>query len=85
MIQVGRNIHEHMRAALRYGELCSNDPVCASHVPANEYENRFLHGAACHGCLLIAETSCEMYNNYLDRNLVVNTLENVNAEFFNFK
>jgi hypothetical protein len=32
-------------------------------------EERWLHGAACHGCALVAETSCEMRNDYLDRAL----------------
>ena len=40
-------------------------------------------GAACHGCLLIAETSCEWFDQYLDRALVVPTIENLGAEFFN--
>jgi hypothetical protein len=35
---------------------------------------RALHGAACHGCLLIAETSCEMRNVFLDRALIVDTM-----------
>ncbi|MFN9291291.1 MAG: Zn-binding domain-containing protein, partial [Planctomyces sp.] len=51
LIQVGRRIHEHILNALKMGELCSNDPVCAQHQPANPHERRFLHGAACHGCL----------------------------------
>ena len=42
--------------------------------PATSTEGRCLHGAACHGCLLIAETSCEMRNDFLDRALVVPTL-----------
>ena len=71
LIQVGRHIHEHIAAALEMGELCSNDPVCSQHAPENTHEYRFLHGAACHGCLLIAETSCEQYNQFLDRALVV--------------
>ena len=29
-----------------------------------------LHGAACHGCLVIAETSCEARNLFLDRALI---------------
>jgi len=33
-----------------------------------------LHGVACHLCLLIAETSCEQRNDWLDRALVVPTL-----------
>ncbi|QEG00164.1 hypothetical protein Mal15_42330 [Stieleria maiorica] len=82
LIQVGRKIHEHIRSALEMGELCSNDPVCAQHQPANQHERRFLHGAACHGCLLISETSCEQHNEFLDRSLVVPTVDNLGIEFF---
>jgi hypothetical protein len=83
LVEVGRRIHEHMRQALEMGELCSNDPVCAEHQPENTHERRFLQGAACHGCLLIAETSCEQRNDFLDRALVVPTLGNLGVEFFN--
>lgn len=81
LIQVGRRIHEHVREALELGELCSNDPVCAQHAPEGQHERRFLHGAACHGCLLIAETSCEYQNDYLDRALVLRTVDGLGAEF----
>ena len=50
--------------------------------PQNQHERRFLHGAACHGCLLIAETSCEQHNDFLDRALVVSTVDDNGAEFF---
>ena len=83
LVEVGRRIHEHIYKALDRGELCSNDPVCAEHQPENKHERRFLQGAACHGCLLIAETSCEQHNDFLDRALVVPTLENLGVEFFN--
>jgi hypothetical protein len=33
-------------------------------------------GAACHGCLYIAECSCERFNRNLDRALVVPTIGN---------
>jgi len=82
LVQVGRRIHEHIRNALELGELCSNDPVCAQHEPANPHERRFLHGAACHGCLLISETSCEQHNEFLDRALVVPTVDHLGVEFF---
>lgn len=82
LIQVGRRIHEHILNALKMGELCSNDPVCAQHQPANPHERRFLHGAACHGCLLISETSCEQHNEFLDRALVVPTVDHLGIEFF---
>jgi hypothetical protein len=82
LAMVGRKIELHLRNALDMARLCSNDPVCAQHRPDNRQEERFLHGAACHGCLLIAETSCERYNDYLDRELVVPTVMATGAEFF---
>ena len=84
LVEIGRGIRKHLRAALELGRLCSNDPVCAQHDPANTYEQRFLHGAACHGCLLIAESSCELNNDFLDRALVVPTVDNIGSEFFQF-
>jgi hypothetical protein len=71
LVQAGRRIAGFVRSALELGGLCSNDPVCGQHRPANVLEGRMLHGAACHGCVLIAETSCEQGNDFLDRALVV--------------
>ena len=70
LVQQARSIGEHLRHALLLGQLCSNDPVCAHHRPDHSAEKRWLHGAACHGCTLIAETSCETRNDHLDRSLV---------------
>ena len=64
------------------GALCSNDPICAQHAPGRSLEERWLHGAACHGCALVAETSCEMRNDHLDRALVVPVLGVPDAAFF---
>jgi hypothetical protein len=82
LIQVGRRIHNSVRSALELGLLCWNDPVCAQHDPENRQEHRHLHGAACHGCVLTAETSCEQQNDFLDRALVVKTVEELGAELF---
>jgi len=82
LVQVGRNLERHLRAALELGALCSNDPVCAHHKPDQAHEDRDAHGAACHGCLLIAEPSCERRNEWLDRSLVVPTLAEPDAAFF---
>ena len=81
LVQQARGISDHLRQALHIGALCSNDPVCAQHVPHSSTEKRWLHGAACHGCTLVAETSCEMRNDYLDRALVVPIIGE-NAGFF---
>jgi hypothetical protein len=82
LVQAGRQIARHLKAAIDLGRLCSNDPVCAQHAPEDPHECRFLHGAACHGCLLIAETSCEQHNDFLDRSLVVATVDGDGVEFF---
>ena len=82
LVKTGQRIHHHLAAALDWGRLCSNDPVCAQHPPDDPHEQRFLHGAACHGCLLIAETSCEQFNDFLDRTLVIPTVDHADAAFF---
>ena len=81
LVMAGREMRRHFKRALDLGWLCSNDPVCAYHAPI-EHDHQPLLGAACHGCLLIAETSCEQRNDYLDRALVVATVEHLGAEFF---
>lgn len=60
--------------ALEAQLICSSDPVCADHAPGEGGGDRSLLGAACHGCQLIAETSCEARNLYLDRSLIVPTM-----------
>lgn len=82
LVQAGRHIEGNLRSALKLAALCSNDPVCSFHRPDDEHEARFLHGAACHGCLYVSETSCERFNDYLDRALVVPTVEQSDAAFF---
>ena len=82
LVQIGRRIARHLDAALELGRLCSNDPVCAQHKPSQQHEGRIMHGAACHGCLLIAEPSCERRNELLDRSLVVPTVDLADAAFF---
>ena len=82
LVQQGRYVEDRLADALRMAALCSNDPVCAQHEPSSSMERRWLHGAACHACALIAETSCEMHNEHLDRALVVPTLGLEDAAFF---
>jgi len=71
LVEQGRELRAHLQRAFDMGRLCSNDPVCASHSPDNDLSERYLEGAACHGCLFVAECSCERFNRYLDRALVV--------------
>lgn len=76
LVEEGRHLRHHLREAWDLGRLCSNDPVCAAHDPAHPSSERRSEGAACHGCLYIAECSCEWQNRYLDRALLVPTIGN---------
>ena len=82
LVGLADQIEIHLEQALERGKLCSNDPFCSSHEPNNPLEKRYAHGAACHSCLLIAETSCERRNEFLERSLVVPTLQVSDASFF---
>lgn len=82
LVAQARHIEVHLTNALRAAALCSNDPICGQHEPGRSLEGRWLHGAACHGCTLVAETSCEMRNDYLDRALVVPVVGRADAAFF---
>lgn len=81
LVMAGREISRHLRRALDMGGLCSNDPVCAFHEPSR-HDQQPLLGSACHGCLLVAETSCEQRNEFLDRALLVATVDSHGEEFF---
>jgi hypothetical protein len=73
LVNQGRALADHLGRACELGKLCSNDPVCAGRDPTSPGERR-VDGAACHGCLYIAESSCEFFNRFLDRAFVVPTL-----------
>lgn len=82
LVEVTHRFRAVMMSALNRLDLCSGDPICADHDPTRATEDRALHGAACHGCLLIAETSCEQRNVFLDRSLLVDTVAGTGAQFF---
>ena len=58
---------------------CSSDPVCIESVGQGS-DNANL--AACHGCVLLPETSCEVGNRLLDRGLIVGTMDDPDIGFF---
>jgi hypothetical protein len=82
LVEQGRQLRAHLQQAFDMGRLCSNDPVCSTHSPEKDHAERFLEGAACHGCLFIAECSCERFNRYLDRALVVPSIGHPSALAF---
>jgi Domain of unknown function (DUF1998) len=60
---------------------CSTDPVCME-AGENGQGPDSCNLAACHGCALLPETSCEEFNRFLDRGLVVGTLSDPGLGFF---
>ncbi len=68
------------RKAVKSAIICSNDPVCIlSHGQGRESLNL----ASCYSCVLIPETSCEEFNVFLDRGVIVGTFDNHNLGFYN--
>ena len=57
-----------------------DERVCSEHRPTRQALT--LHGAACHACLFVPETSCERGNKYLDRSVLVKTMERDDLAFF---
>ena len=66
-------------AALQKAQWCSSDPVC---IEAKGQGTDNANLAACHGCLLVSETSCEEGNRLLDRALLVGTPQQPGLGFF---
>lgn len=81
LVELGKpeNLGRLLRQALERAHVCASDPLCSEHDPSKDQS---LHGAACHACSFVSETSCEMGNRHLDRSLVVPTLENPDSAFF---
>ncbi|RDI60279.1 DUF1998 domain-containing protein [Nocardia pseudobrasiliensis] len=71
LVSVGetKNLKRLLDGAMREALRCSSDPLCSEHVPTPE--SPALHLAACHACLFVSETSCEMNNRWLDRGVLV--------------
>jgi hypothetical protein len=74
---MGRLILEGLHRAT----LCSGDPLCAEH-RADVETGTSLHGASCHSCLFLPETSCGHGNRALDRSMLVRTLASSDLAFF---
>jgi hypothetical protein len=76
------NLERHLDAALEACSLCASDPTCAEHMPG--YGASTVHAAACHSCMFSPETSCEKGNRYLDRSVLVATVNRDNLAFFEY-
>lgn len=66
-------------AAIQAQAWCSSDPLCIEDVLTG---TSGLSLAACHACVLAPETSCEEFNHFLDRALLVGTPTDPSIGFF---
>jgi len=81
LVELGKPEHlgRMLKQALRRSTVCSSDPLCSEH---DASKDRSLHGASCHACGFVAETSCERGNRFLDRALLVPTFDTKDAAIF---
>jgi Domain of unknown function (DUF1998) len=68
-------------SALADARWCSTDPVCMDAGEKGQGPDS-CNLAACHGCALLPETSCEEFNRFLDRGLVIGTLNDSSLGYF---
>ena len=82
LVSLGKpeTLERHLDQALDNMRLCASDPLCAEHHPYRD--GITLHAASCHACTFAPETSCERGNKYLDRAVLVHTVERSDMAFF---
>ncbi|MDL4816940.1 DrmB family protein [Actinomadura opuntiae] len=68
-------------AGLANAAWCSTDPICMEEGESGQGPDS-CNLAACHSCGLLPETSCEEFNRFLDRGLVVGSLKEPEIGFF---
>ena len=69
------------RESIEKARWCSSDPICI------ESQGQGFLGtnlASCYSCSMLPETSCQYINRFLDRGLLVGTIENPEKGFFNY-
>lgn len=74
-----RLIEGVVKSAIQSMRWCSSDPLCVSGSMMVSNETNL---AACHACLLAAETSCEDFNRLLDRALLTGTPDDPAVGYF---
>ena len=76
LVQLGKvdRFERVLEAALRDARWCASDPICRES-PGQGPES--LNLAACHACMLLPETSCELQNRFLDRRSMLESFRGI--------
>ena len=83
LVRMGKpgNLEGIWDGAFSAAQWCSTDPICMEAGEAGQGPDS-CNLAACHACALLPETSCEEFNRFLDRALVVGSLADPTLGFF---
>jgi Domain of unknown function (DUF1998) len=83
LVRMGKpgNLEPALRAALHQATWCAADPVCMEIGEKAGQGPDACNVAACHNCALVPETACEEFNRFLDRGLVVGSIDNPGLGF----
>jgi len=84
LVRLGQcgNLIPILNKALDKSQWCSSDPVCVDIGISSGQGIHSLNIAACHNCTYLPETSCEEFNMFLDRSLLIGTPEKKEIGFF---
>ena len=83
LVQVGaqERLQNIFREAIEGAKWCSSDPICIETKEGQGFMGVNL--ASCYSCSMLPETSCENMNRFLDRGLIVGTIDEPEIGFFN--
>ncbi|MCO5177202.1 MAG: DUF1998 domain-containing protein [Thermomicrobiales bacterium] len=84
LVRMGKpgNLEPVLERAIGGARWCSVDPVCMEIGESAGQGPDSCNLAACHSCALISETSCELFNRFLDRAVLVGSLEMPEIGYF---
>jgi hypothetical protein len=70
LTSLSSRFNQIINMAMENIDRCSNDPLCEK----AEIDSISKLGASCYSCSMVSETSCEHFNGYLDRNILLENL-----------
>lgn len=84
LVRMGKpgNLEPVICRALEEARWCSADPVCMEMGARGGQGPDSCNLAACHNCALVPETACEQFNRFLDRALVVGSVQDAGLAYF---
>lgn len=84
LVRMGKQVYIEpvIQKALDSARWCSSDPVCMEMGSSKGQGPDSCNLAACHNCALVPETACEEFNRFLDRGVVIGTIDNPSIGFF---